>query len=300
MRLYLTFAVVGIFVYVNSVFAQMSSTNYRIRWDSVTSGGSDTSSSSSYLLRDSVENVSAGSASSTNYELSGGYRAGVFDQIITFNLLIQNLADARGATALSNRTVTTDITGLSVGDYIAIVQDPGTSQISAIGQIASFGSGTLTVDIFKNGGTSPTVDGVRDSVYPLNATSVAWGDLTISDVKTALLAFEVSIENNSGYVVQVMEDGNFRTSENDINDVSDGTVTTGSEEYGARSSDTSLSGSTFDTVDTAMTTSFQDIATESSTIFESRNFLTLKAAISSGTPPGNYAHTVSIIASGNY
>ena len=85
-----------------------------------------------------------------------------------------------------------------------------------------------------------------------------------------------------------------------IDDVADGSVSAGFEEYGARSSDTSIASSTFDTADTALTTSYQDVATESSTSFDSRNFITFKIGTTPLTAVGTYAHTVTFIASGSY
>src|SRR3990167_3979318 len=109
-----TFSVVGIFIYASFAHAEMSSTNYQIRWDTFSSGGSDTSSSASYSLRDTTDPSVAGSSSSATYQISAGYRAGVFDQIITFDLFVQNTSTERSATNLTGNTVTTDTTGLAV------------------------------------------------------------------------------------------------------------------------------------------------------------------------------------------
>lgn len=295
-----SFAVVGFFVSVPFVQASMTSTNFEIRWDTISTGGSDTSSSGSYLLRDTAESMVAGSSSSSTYQLTQGYRAGVDEQILTFEVLSQTTASGRAATALSGLTVTASTSGLSVGGLIAVVQDLGASQVSAIGRIASLGAGTITVDIWKNAGSVPVVDGTNDYVYPLTSTSVAFGDLLTTTVATALVAFEVNAANDNGYVVQIVDDGNLRSLNSDINDVADGSVEAASEEYGGRSSDTSLSGSTFDTTDTALATTAADVATESSLSFESRNFITLKVAISSSTSASDYSHSVSFIASGNF
>jgi len=157
-----TFAVVGFFVCAPLVQAAMTSTNFEIRWDTISTGGSDTASSGSYLLRDTAESTVSGSSSSSTYQLTEGYRAGIDDQIITFEVKTQNTSSGRAATALSGLTVTASTSGLSVDDLIAVVQDLGSSQISAIGRIASLGAGTITVDVWKNGGTVPTVDGTND------------------------------------------------------------------------------------------------------------------------------------------
>jgi len=291
---------VGIFVFSNSALAAMSSTNYQILWDSVDSGGSDTSSSASYILRDSVGNPAAGSSSSTSYSDQAGYRAGIFDQFLSFDLFTQSNGTQQSATLVAGTTVTTTTSGFSTGDYIALVQDLGASQVTAIGKITSIGAGTITVDAWKNNGTAPTIDGTNDYVYKLTGTSAAFGTFSTSSVSTSVVGFEVTIDDDSGYTVQILEDGELRSGSDTIDEVADGSVTTGSEEYGARSSDTSLTGSTFDTADTAITLSFQDIANESTLQFNSRNFLTLKTAISSSTPSGSYAQVLTFIASGNF
>ena len=51
-----------------------SSTNYRIRWDTV-DGGGGRSMSASYTLDDSVAVVAAGMSGSTNYQLSAGFHS---------------------------------------------------------------------------------------------------------------------------------------------------------------------------------------------------------------------------------
>lgn len=300
--LVITFVAVGFFVCVPLTQAAMTSTNFEIRWDTLSTGGSDTASSSSYLLRDTAESTVAGIGTSTSYQLQQGYRVGVDDQILTFEVLTQNTSGGHPATALSGLVVTASTSGISVDSLIAVIQDAGVSQVTAIGRVVSLGSGTITVDAWKNGGTQPTIDGTNDYMYPLTSAAVAFNDLSSSAVITSIVAFEVNSANDNGYVVQIFDDGNLRSGAADIDDVSggDGIINAGSEEYGARSSDTSISTNTFDTADTAITTTPTDVATEGSAIFESRNFVTLKAAISSSTTSGSYAHTLSLIASGNF
>lgn len=295
-----TFALVGFFISAPFAGAAMSSTNFEIRWDTISTGGSDTAASGSYLLRDTTETTTAGSGSSSTYQLTGGYRAGIDDQIIIFEVKAQDLSSGRAATALSGLTVTASTSGISVDSLIVVIQNVGVSQVVAVGRVASLGAGTITVDAWKDGGTAPTIDGTSDYVYPLTSSSVGFGELSASSVATAIIVFEVSVANESGYTVQVFEDGNLRASGYDINDVTDGSVTAGAEEYGSRSSDTTLSNSTFDTADTALSTTFQDVATESLASFENRNFLTLKVAMSSASGSVDYSQILSLIVSANY
>ncbi|MFH1253364.1 MAG: hypothetical protein V1664_03480 [Candidatus Uhrbacteria bacterium] len=290
---------VGVFSISRFALAEMTSTNYQIEWDSINSGGSDVSSSGSYVLRDTVGNASAGESESTSYLLQAGYRAGIFDQVISFDIFGQNSSSSRTATALIGTTITTDVTGLSIGDYIALIQDEGENQISAIGQITEIGAGTITVDELKDGGVSPTIDGTNDFVYQLEGNDVGLGTLNTASVKTATIGFEINSGFDPGYSVQVYENQGLIAGTKEIDPVADGVVTVGSEEYGGRSSDRTL-GSTFDTIDTAFMTDFQEIADDIGVQIARRNFLTLKAAIASSTDSGDYSQTLTIIASGNF
>lgn len=278
----------------------MSSANFLIRWDALGTGGDDTSSSASYQVRDTTGNTAIGDSTSTSYGVAAGYRQGVNDQVITFEVAAQDNGTEQAATALVGTTVTTGTAGLAVGDFILLVQDKGASQVSAVGRISSIGVGTITLDELKDGGTAPTIDGTNDFVYELTSGTAALGTLDVAAVNTSVVAFDVTAEVDAGYTLQAMDDGNLRNGASDINDVTDGAVTAGSEEYGGRSSDTSLAGSTFDTADTAFTTSFQDVADRSAAAFESRDFVTLKASMTGSTDNLAYANVTSFVISGNY
>lgn len=298
----ITFALVGVFLWANAVGASMSSTNYKIRWDTISTGGSDTSSSASYTLHDSTSASADGSSSSTSYQLRAGYRAGVIDEIVSFDLFIQNFGGGgTTATNLSGTTVTVSSTsGFAANDYVAVVQNTGSSEVVAIGKISSIGASTLVLDRIQTAGTTPTIDGSDDKVFVMSASAVSFGEISEADFKSRIVGFEITVDNDNGYSVQVLDDGNLRSGANDINDVSDGTVTAQNEEYGARSSDTSVSGTTFDTQDTAITTSTQAIVTQGSFSFADRSFLSLKVARSGDTQPGTYSQTLTFIVSGNF
>ncbi|MBI5369931.1 hypothetical protein HZA85_01945 [Candidatus Uhrbacteria bacterium] len=300
-RLMTTFALVGVFVYAQFAQAAMSSTNYQIRWDALSTGGSDTSSSSSYFLRDSVSGSATGDSSSTNYQVEAGYRAGVYDQVISFDLYIQNTSGPHELSSLSGTTATMATTsGLSVGDYVAILQNRGASQVSAFGKITSLTSTTAVLDRMATNGTTPTVDGSNDYLYALTGSALSLVPVETTSVASGILAFEVTADNNNGYVIQAYEDANPTQGSYTVASVSDGEVTAGNEEYGARSSDTSLAGSSFDTQDAALTTSAQDIVTKGAFAYSDRSFLTVKLGVSSQTPSATYQNSITIIASGNF
>lgn len=289
--------------YPSQILASMSSTTYQIQWDSIGPGGADTSSSSSYQLRDSISNGLDGIADSSSFRLDSGYRAGIYDPTVYFSLFSQNLSSQVGATSLSLTTVgVTTTSGYAVGDYIGVVQNEGLSQISAIGRVVTVGGSSLTVDFLSDGGVTPTIDGTNDFVYELAGTSLPLASLSSATASTGIVGWDVTADVPSGYGMFVLEDDDLRASDGSpvITDVADGTVTLGVTEYGARSSDTTLAASTFDTQDTNFTTQLQQVASRSGVSFKSRDFLTLKAAIDDTIPDDTYSHTLTFVFVGNY
>ncbi len=287
--------------FLHSAKAAMTSTNYRIRWDTISNGGADNGSSTSYILRDTIGNPAIGSSTSSTYSLQGGYRFAQVEEILTFSLLPAVRTTAQDAAALTGTTVTiASPDSFDVDDYAVIVQDLGASQVAGFGRVVSKTATTITLDDIADNGTTPVVDGVNDVVYQMDGSAIAFGSVSNGDFLAMVLGWEITEDSDNGYTVQVAEDGNLRSGSDDVNDVSDGSVTAGSEEYGARSSDVTLAGSTFDTADTAFTTTFQSVSTESDLAFKDRHFLTLKLAVSSGTATGDYAQVLTLIATGNY
>ena len=281
--------------------AEMASTNYRIDWDTISNGGLDTSSSASYQLRDTIGNPAIGDSSSSSYNLAAGYRGGVEDQVLTFTLLPQAASVEQVATVLSGNIVTVvSTTDFEVDDYAIVVQDIGTDQVTGFGKITAKTSTTLTFDDLADNGTAPVVDGSNDRVYLLEGADISFSTLSSSEVVTEIVGFEVTAASDNGYSVQIADDGNLRSGSSDVDDVSDGGVSVGSEEYGGRSSDTSLASSTFDTADSALTTSLQPVVTEASAAFDDRHFFTLKAAVSNSTAGGTYTQVLTVVATGNY
>ena len=296
-----TFALVGFFLWASFASAGMTSTNYEIRWDTISTGGSDTSSSASYFLRDSSLIGPGGTGTSSSYQISNGYRAGIFDQIISFDLYIQNSTNERSITAISGTTVSmSSTTGLATNDYVAVIQDLGASQVVGFGKISSVGGLSIVLDSLAVGAVSPVIDGTNDFLYQLNGSGLDIETISSTTVATGVIGFEVTIDNDNGYSIQVLESDDLKNGATTLDDVSDSSVTAGSEEYGARSSDSTIATSTFDTADTAITSTAQNIVTKSSFGFDDRSFLVLKVGASTNTSALTYTNTTTFIASGNY
>ena len=300
-RLLLIFSLYSAIIFPFTVKAEMSSTNYLIQFDSVGVGGTDSSSSASYSVRDTLEFID-GVGTSTSYRVDQGYRAGIFDPVVEFSVVAQDTASQVAATAIATTSVdVTTTTGYAVGDYIAVIQDEGLSQVTAMGKITSVAGLTLNVDYFEYATSLPSIDSSNDYVYELTDTGIPLSSLTPSTVSTGILGWDVDADVPSGYSVYVFEDHDLRVNVTDvINDVSDGSVTASVEEYGGRSSDPTLFGSTFDTVDTAFTTSLQQVGSRNFAVLKSRNFLTLKAAAATTSVDGAYSHTLTVVFVGDY
>ena len=278
----------------------MYSDNFQIQWDSIGPGGENTSSSASYKVRDSF-GVVQGVSSSTSYREDAGFRAGVYDPTVSFAVFSQSTASQVAATALAGTTVTvTSVAGFAVGDYIAIIQDQGVSQVTAIGRVITVGGATLTVDELKDGGTAPVINGTGDYVYKLSGSSLPFGTLATSVLNTGIVGWDVGADVSSGYSIYVYADQVLTSGGDTISNVNDGAVTVGGNEYGGRSSDTTLSDSTFDTVDTAITESLRQVASRDDNTLKARDFLTLKVGLDTNQPNGSYSQTLTLVFVGNY
>lgn len=127
--------------------------------------------------------------------------------------------------------------------------------------------------------------------------SINLGDISPSGVSEQSLVISY-VTNANGFTTTVSEDGNLRASSgDDINDVSDGSVTAGSEEYGIR---TSGSIGQQNSADASITATAKTIASRSDVAPSSSATLTFKAAVSASTPNGNYSHTATITTTGNF
>ncbi len=299
-QLFPLFCLLGILLNPESLFAAMSSTNYRIDWDHVGVGGSDSSSSSSYQFYDSLGNASLGDSSSSTYQLNSGYREAQIEPVADFEMFIQNSASQVAASSVSSTTITvTTATGFSENDMIAIVANEGAGQVTNIGRIFGILGNDITIDEYSSGVT-PTIDGSNDYVYRLDATSFSFGTLVNSRVSTGIVAWEVQADVDDGFGVYVYEDDDLKSGGLTINDVSDGAVSAGNTEYGGRSSDSSLTGSTFDTEDTAFIQSMQLVGSRGSNSVAARDFVTLKASVTGSQAAGSYSHTLHFIYVGDY
>jgi hypothetical protein len=111
---------------------------------------------------------------------------------------------------------------------------------------------------------------------------------------------EIDSNNDDGYSVYIGEGGGLTNGSYEIGDVSDGEVSIGGNEYGARSSDTSIAGSTFDTEDTAITGTYQKVADGGGATLAARAFLDMKVGVSSDATGGTYSHALTLVYVGDF
>ncbi len=111
----------SVLVFSENAFAAMTSSNYQILWDTLSSGGDDTSASASYTLRDTIGGTVIGDQVSSSYDLRAGYRQGVIDQVISFSLFPQTTTSTT-ATSFAGSTINVaSASSFAYGDYIVLV-----------------------------------------------------------------------------------------------------------------------------------------------------------------------------------
>ncbi len=129
-------------------------------------------------------------------------------------------------------------------------------------------------------------------------TLVNFGTLSPSAVSSDSITITTTTNAIDGYITTIEETENLKTVGGvDINDVADGSVTAGSEEYGIR---TSGAAGQMNGADTAITTAPQAVAANAVWINGSVVTITFKAAISTTTAAGVYNHIVTLISTGRF
>ncbi len=282
----------------------MGSSNYQINWDSVNSGGVDVATSTNYLLRDTVGEQATGFSSSTNYTVSAGYRTGDQDlTYLSFQIGTQENTTQVSYSAFdaSAKTVTvSSASGYAIGDLVGVVEDVGLNEKVAFGKITDIVGTLLTVDNWQGepSSLSAVPSGGNDSVYRMNGASAELGTLSPSTGKSSLTGTRVTSNAQNGYTVDVSDDGDFRDGSNSITNVTDGSVTIGSEEYGASViGDQAVGAGT----DFGFSTSVHTIqSSASSTSGNEGVALVYKASVTVSTPAGNYGQTVFYTLTANY
>lgn len=305
MRSYLGVFLLIVFSITNGVNAAMTSTNYEINFDAISSGGSDFSTSTNYWLHDTVGEQGTGYSSSSNYLLHAGYRQTDAEQEPATLEFILGAQENDTQTAYTNisiagKTLTVaDATYFTTGTRIGVAEDQGLSQKVVVGKIIAVNGLVLTVDKWdgQTASISATPSGGDDWVYRTEGNQIQYNELSQLG-KAGLVQTEVSTNASNGYTLQIQSDGQFRASTTHyINDVADGAVTAGENEYGARVyGDTATSTG----YDFALTTAYRDIQKSTTTADVDRIGMIYKVSIGATTPAGNYQQTVRYLLTPNF
>lgn len=289
---------------IASTAMAMSSLNYRIDWDSLNTGGNEFATSTNYFLHDTVGEVAPGTSSGSAYQLAAGYRAGESMDRISISVAGQTTTSTSSSYTGINVAmgrVTGVATGLfAVGDAIAVVENVGFDQLTAIGQIANitttFGTDTLTVTNFQlDGALSISPSGGDDYVYRLQGTWLPFGTVSSTVQTTRVLRILVHSSLTTGYQVymQAMTDLNDGLG-HAIAPVLDGAVSSGSEEYGSEG--VGLRATSLGT-DLAVTTTSRLIQSsltysDETTYGGDQTAQVFKLSVTDSTIPGSYNQTL--------
>ncbi len=209
-----------------------------------------------------------------------------------------SLANATSTVTIINDKITNpSSSGSKIITVKTCTDDPATcSTVRDSGQLAVAITSPDQVTI------SATVD--PTITFTVSASSANLGTLSVSAVATTTIVATTTTNAAGGYSATILEDGNLRFDGNDINDVSDGIVTAGSEEYGVSTSDSGQTiaqetGVCDGNPATAITGTAQTFAGATGPITDAVT-LCFAASINGTTPSGSYSHTVTLISTGTF
>ena len=139
--------------------------------------------------------------------------------------------------------------------------------------------------------------------FAISSTTCALGTLTTASVSSCTYNITTSTNAEDGYTTTIIEDGNLRDGTPDIDDISDGTVTAGSEEYGVSSNDADSLDivTTSGDVASSITGTAKSIATQASgPVSADAVTVTHHASIAATTIAGSYSHVVTLVSTGTF
>lgn len=208
------------------------------------------------------------------------------------------LANATTTITIANNRITNPSTsGSKTITLKTCTDDPATcSTIRDSGKLA------VAITSFDQVTISATVD--PTITFTISANSANLGTLTTSAVSTATITATTTTNASGGYSATILEDGNLRSGVNDINDVADGIVSAGSEEYGVSTTDSGQeisqeTGACDGNPASPITSSAQTFAGSTGPATEGVT-LCFAASITGTTPAGSYSHIITLISTGTF
>lgn len=160
------------------------------------------------------------------------------------------------------------------------------------------GAGSTTSTNYQIIFGSQAVASPNTLTVTLSKTSINLGTLSTAAVASDSHVVSVITNSPTGYTVRLYEDGNLRSGSDDIDDVADGSVSAGAEEYGIGTSGTD---GQYNSADAALSTSLLTVATRNASAPTAvGTTITYKAGVSQATKFGSYTHTVTMVTTSNF
>lgn len=163
---------------------------------------------------------------------------------------------------------------------------------STLGEI----SGTTTSTNYSSRSGFQAIEPEPKLSMTISSNTINLGTLSTGSVSSASLVVSITTNAFSGYSVRLIEDGDLRDGSNTIDDVTDGAVSSGSEEYGVG---TSGSAGQFNSTDTAISGTVT-VASNANRASAEQTTVTFKAAMSPLTYNGSYSHVIVFTAIANF
>ena len=284
------------------VFAGMTSTHYQVPWDEWGSGGDEMGTSTAYAIRDTIGGLAVGATTSTVYSVESGYRLGDTQTLSFFAAMAPVGGTSSAYSGLNVATKTITLSGgsnpFSVGEYVALIENPGLSQLIAVGRITVVDVSTVTVDELDGQQSTMSPTPSSATIVVLSGGNISLGTITAATGAVATGVLDVQAPTPSGYTLFVQSRADLAAAGHTFAPVSDGSVTAGTEEYGicAYGSHAAL---VTDTPLTTAPTSVQSSLSASSDIGD-RTAFAYKVALSASTPPGDYTQSIYFTLTPNY
>jgi hypothetical protein len=130
----------------------------------------------------------------------------------------------------------------------------------------------------------------------LSTATVDLGELSASSVSTATVTTTITVDSTTGYALAIAESGDLLSGANDIDDVADGTVTAGSEEYGIKTT----GGDGQLVTDTAITGASLTVASSAGAVQSMDTPILFSVSVdTTKTRQGSYSHVATFTLTAN-
>jgi len=165
-----TYILLLLLILPGNALSQMESTNYRIDFDSVNTGG-EISTSTNYRISDTMGEVATGDSDSTNYQMRAGYQQMNTSFISISGLTSEILPNMSGIVAGTSATSTSvTVTTDNYGGYQLTMSASTTPALTA---------GVYSFDDYSPAGASPDYVFIIDTNSSQFGFSVAGDDVDI-------------------------------------------------------------------------------------------------------------------------